>query len=163
MVWFTVLGALAVVTYYFLLNRRSKKMCPAKPINDSEDINSLSIEQARIMVDQLVINREKLFVDRGCASSVFHEQLGPITKEFFSKYRILHTQSGGFRLAADEIGPSEYMKGYLSVGHSEDWDVIQYPGDDTIFIVEGSEHSRDEIDVRFRSIYHLVLDEAQKA
>jgi len=57
-----------------------------------------------------------------------------------------------------DIKPSDYMHGYLSIGHSEDWDIVQRPGDDEVFIVEGSETSEDEMDVRFPSVYHLILD-----
>ena len=45
---------------------------------------------------------------------------------------------------------------------SEDWDVVQKPGNDEVFVVEGAETREAEMEVRFPSVYHLVLDEAQR-
>jgi hypothetical protein len=49
-----------------------------------------------------------------------------------------------------------------TIGHSEDWDVVQKPGSDEVFVVEGAETREAEMEVRFPSVYHLVLDEAQR-
>lgn len=123
----------------------------------------LSVEEARAMVDNLIAKGERLFVEHADSLVPLPEQLGPITREFFSKYASLHTKLGGFVLSVAEIRPSEYVQGYLLIGHSEDWDVVQKLGDDQVFVVEGAENSEIEMEVRFPSIYHLVLDEVNQA
>ena len=122
----------------------------------------ISIEQARAMVDDLIAKGDKLFVEPADKAVELPELLGSTTREFFSRYGVLRTRRGGFQLAASEVHPSEYVRGYLSIGHSEDWDVVQKPGSDEVFVIEGSETREDEMEVRFPSVYHLALDEAQK-
>jgi hypothetical protein len=103
-----------------------------------------------------------LFVEPADGAAILPEQFGPTTREFFSRYGTLRTRRGGFRLAAADVRPSEYVRGYLSIGHSEDWDVVQKLGNDEVFVVEGAETREAEMEVRFPSVYHLVLDEAQR-
>ncbi len=161
MVWFTVLGVLVVIVYYVVLTRRTKRMSDATPSQPSPEAKPLSIEQARVMVDDLIAKGDKLFVEPADGASILPEQFGP-TKELFSRYGTLRTRRGGFRLAAADVRPSEYVRGYLSIGHSEDWDVVQKLGNDEVFVVEGAETREAEMEVRFPSVYHLVLDEAQR-
>lgn len=161
MVWLTVLGILVVIAYYIVLTRRTKKMSAITPRQPSQEGESISIEQARAMVGDFVGKGDKLFVEFSSGTNPLLEQLGPTTREFFSRYSSLRTRRGGFRLAAVEVHVSEYMRGYLSIGHSEDWDVIQRLGSDEVFVVEGAETSEADMDVRFPSVYHLVLDEVQ--
>ena len=155
--WLSVAGILVTIAYYLILTRRSKKLI-AKP-QPSRQTLCISLEQARAELDDLVAEGKKLFVEPAGEASPLVDQLGPITKEFFSKYGVLRTRHGGFQLASAEVQASEYIHGYLSVGNSEDWDVIQRPGNDEIFIVEGAETSEADMNVRFPSVYHLVLDE----
>lgn len=159
---FTVFGVLLVLVYYVVLNRRTKKMGDAAMSPPSLEERLLSVEQARAMVDDFIGKGDKLFVDPADGENILREQLGPTTIEFFSRYGILCTRRGGFRLAATDVRPSEYMRGYLSIGHSEDWDVVQKPGNDEVFVVEGAETCEAEMEVRFPSVYHLVLDEAKR-
>ncbi|MFL6709680.1 MAG: hypothetical protein ACJ8HI_15885 [Massilia sp.] len=121
----------------------------------------VSIEQARGIVDDLIAKKGKLFVEHADGAAILPEQFGPTTREFFSRYGTVRTVRGGFRLAAADARPSDYVRGYLSIGHSEDWDVVQKPGNDEVFVVEGAEAHEAEMEVRFPSVYHLVLDEAQ--
>ena len=162
MVWFTVLGVLVVIVYYVVLTRRTQRMSDATPSPPSPQVQALSIEQARVMVDDLIAKGDKLFVEPAIGAAILSEQFGPATREFFSRYATLRTRLGGFRLAAADVRPSEYVPGYLSIGHSEDWDVVQKSSNNQVFVVEGAETRDLEMEVRFPSVYHLVLDEAQR-
>jgi hypothetical protein len=123
----------------------------------------LSVDEARVMVQILVIQGEKLLTETADTAVALPEELSQTTKEFFSKYGALKTRNGGFRIAVSDVKPSEYASGYISIGHSEDWDVIQIPGNDEVFVIEGAETSAAEMEVRFQSVYHLVLDEAKRS
>ena len=164
MVWFTVLGILVVIAYYILLTRRTKRvMSIPMPLQQRLETESTSVEQARALVDDFIAKGAKLLAEPADKSKPVPEELGPITREFFSRYGTLRTRRGGFKLAAADVQASEFVRGFLSIGHSEDWDVVQRPGSDEVFVVEGAETRETEMEVRFPSVYHLVLDEAQQA
>jgi hypothetical protein len=160
MAWLTVLGVLVVIVYYLILTRKRRQaMSVPAPQPQAQPI---SIEQARAMVDELIARGETLFVEQADKAVELPESLGSTTRECFSRYGVLRTRRGGFQLAASEVHPSKSVRGYLSIGHSEDWDVVQKPGGDEVFVIEGFETREDEMEVRFPSVYHLALDEAQK-
>lgn len=132
MVWLTVLGVLAVIVYCVVRARGTKRVSNVTPSLSLPKEKPLSVEQARVMVDAIIAKGNKLFVEPADEAALLPELFGPITREFFSKYGTVRTRRGGFRLAAADVRPSEYMCGYLSIGHSEDWDVIQKPGNDAM-------------------------------
>ena len=151
-----------VIVCYAIVSRKTNEMSDSRPIQPSSELEHRSIEQARALIDDLIARGEKLFVEPADVSVILPEKLGPTTREFFARYGTLRTRLGGFRLAAADIRPSEHLRGYLSIGHSEDWDLVQQPSSDQVFVVEGYETRESELEVRFPSVYHLVLDEAQR-
>lgn len=62
-------------------------------------------------------------------------------------------------LSSVAIRPSEHIRGFLSIGHSEDWDMIQRPGQDEVFITGGEDSRELEKCISFPTVYHSVLDE----
>jgi hypothetical protein len=122
----------------------------------------ISLDSAREQVEQLIAEKKLLIAESVMDASVASTQLGPITKEFFLRYGGVKTKRGGFRISAADIRPSEYVAGLLSIGHSEDWDVVQRPGSDEVFVVEGSEGADAEPQDPFPSVYHLAIDEVQQ-
>lgn len=122
----------------------------------------MSVDQARAAVEGLIAEGEKLFVEPAEEAVSQLVQLGPITREFFSRYSTLKTRLGGFELSSSSIQASEYVDGFVSIGHSEDWDVVQRLGSDEVFVVEGFETCEEEMEIRFPSVYHLAVDEAQQ-
>lgn len=167
MVWFTVLGVLIFIAIYLQTTREQQEeeeehkrkqtsMLSSLPLPSVADI---SLEQARIMVDDLIAKGEKLFAGPVDMATPLPEELGPVTREFFSRYGTLTTEWGGFLLSASEIRESECVHGFLSIGHWDDWDLVQRPGFDEVYVVDGGETSDAEMDDRFPSVYHLALDE----
>lgn len=124
------------------------------------EAEGMSLEQARAVVIGLIASGEKLFATPADQNHSPPELLGPVTWEFFSRYAMLRTRHGGLELSVASINASEHVRGFVSIGHSEDWDVVQHPGTDEVFVVEGSETSEVEMEVRFPSVYHLILSEA---
>jgi hypothetical protein len=167
MIWFTILGVLLVLgSYLFLRHRAEGARAQSEPIvakSERPPTERLSTENAKALVDDLVVRGERLVTKPGAVESTLPSSLGPATREFFSKYGMVRTRNGGLELNASEIHPSEYVGGCISIGHSEDWDVIQKPGTDEVFVVEGGGDPGKSFDVCFESVYHLVIDEVQKA
>lgn len=159
--WLTFFGILVVIIYYVIITRKKEEQVVRSATSTKLDIVPLSIEQARQIVEDLITVGEKLFVEPANKNIALPKSLGPTTREFFSKYRAVRTHLGGFVLDASEIHSSEYARGYTSIGHSEDWDVVQRCGDDKVYVVEGSESHESEMEVCFPSVYHLVLNEVQ--
>jgi len=120
----------------------------------------MSVSQARALVDDLVAEGVLLVVP-AVSLETAHRRLGSVTQDFFSRYGGMKTRNGGFEVAAAAVGDSDYAAGFLSIGHSEDWDVVQRPGEDEVFVIEGSEVDEADMDTRFPSIYHLLVDEAE--
>lgn len=162
MVWLTVIGVLIAVAYFLILRRRAgpaTTLAPASP----EQAGPSSVDEARALVDTLIAEKLEIFAEPALGPVTCPELLSATTLEFFGRFASLKTRRAGFRLASADIRPSEYARGYVSIGHSEDWDVVQRAGSDDVFVVEGTVKSEAEMDVRFPSIYHLVLDEAQRS
>lgn len=162
MAFLTVFGVVLVVACYFLLSSRPAQRMAADSMSSppKNEVSLMSLEQARALVDELIAKGEKLYAEPAGAADSMHAQLGPITQEFFSRYSALRTRRGGFELSAAGVGASEYFHGFVAIGHSEDWEVVQRPGADEVFVIEGAEADEDEMETRFPSIYHLVVDEA---
>ena len=119
---------------------------------------TLSVNQARLTVNELIKNGELLATPFSNEVKI-PDTISLISKELFSRYETVRTKTGGFELSLLNIKNSEYIHGYTSIGHSEDWDIIQQSDTDEVFIVEGSETCEDEIEIRFPSIYHLIVNE----
>ena len=162
MIWFTILGIVSIIISYAIIARKTRyKSVPSRTkINPSSEKKAMiSLDKARTMVDELVTEGEKVIVEFIHNGNTELDSLGPITKEFFSKYPLLRTKNGGFQVAVQDIQLSEYLIGYISIGNSEDWDIVQSACHDQIFVVEGFEKSEIDIEVKFPTIYHLILDE----
>jgi hypothetical protein len=161
-IWFTTVGVLIFVIGYVVLSRLRRREPTFKIQRKMSGIHMLSLDAARAMVDEIVTAGEQLIREPAGRTDVNVDFLGPVTKEFFAKYNGLRTKQGGFAVGIGEVHVSEYAVGFISIGHSEDWDIVQRPGDDEVLVVEGAEITDSERDARFPTIYHLIADEAQR-
>ena len=161
MVWFTILG-LIVVGVFAILNiakYRKQEKASMKNVNPVNARPDLSLNEAKQLV-QTAVDRNSLRVssEKMLPNEVL-EQLGEVSRDFFSKYPDIRTNSGGTVLGVNLIAPSSYMVGLISIGHSEDWDVVQKKNDDRVFVIEGGEANQDDIESYFPSVYHFLADE----
>lgn len=160
MIWLSILGVILVITRYFYLSRQRTEQSLAEPQQASSE--GISLEEARAMVDKFVAKADRLIVTPVVEVSVLLDQTGPVTREFFERFGNVRSRSGGFVLGASEVAWSVYVNGFLSIGHGEDWDVVQRPGENDVYIVEGSETALNEM-IHFSSIYHALVDEVQRS
>lgn len=164
MAWFAVLAALTVAAFCIAIAGRSQRKKQVFMSRQSKtDVEAMSLEEARSMVLDLIAKGEKLIATPAGETGPLTVHLGPITRELFSRYGTLKTPRGGFELSVVGIRASEYIQGFMSIGHSEDWDVVQRQGTDEVLVVEGAETSESEVETRFASVYHLLVDEALQA
>jgi hypothetical protein len=121
-------------------------------------MTELELQATRLSLAESV-SQGKLIARRPGQARIPDTRLGPITQEFFAEYALVQSPLGGLVVATSEIAPSEYLAGFISIGHSEDWDVVQRPGADEVFVVEGSE-DEEELAVRFPTVFHFLVAEA---
>jgi len=158
--YLTVIGILVVIIFYIVLTYRKPKFDNTAREMPLAARRQYTDEEARSLVFELIEMREKFVVESGIGDFELPSYLGPITREFFSKYRSVCKREGSFCLSVAQMKPSEYVPGYFSIGNFETWDVVQELGSDEVFVAEGGETSKRELE-RFENLYFLLINEAQ--
>lgn len=157
MFW-TVFGIIIVIVSYVFVIKKNSSGKPIKllesPVNES-----VPLSEAQTKVEKILSTRnDDIFVKLRIDAEI-PQILGPVTKDFFRKYE--EVCIGGFQLAISQVGPSDYASGFISIGHAEDWDIVQKPGSDQVSVLEGGETIEGLTDDQHLTIYHLILSEAQ--
>jgi hypothetical protein len=162
MSWFTLLGIVAMVASYFWLTPRIKPVSiPPSPDRPPSSLKSLPSAEARRRFGDFAEAGDRLTVTLKTGQLMIPAVLGPLTQEFFETYDSVKSNDCGFELDVSEIHASVYIDGFISIGHYEDWDVVQRPGRDDVFVVEGSETKEDEMEW-FPTVYHFVVHEIRE-
>lgn len=151
---FAVLGILLVVISYFAMNRNQHKSVGVLASAEAVPLNEIKEKVAGLVATGVLQVTESAI-----ENSAIFDRLGPVTRDFFSRYPSIKTANGGLQLSTANAHPSDYIDGLVSIGNSEDWDVVVRPLEDEIFVAEGSEKSLRELEVNFPTIYHLVVHE----
>lgn len=87
------------------------------------------------------------------------DRFGPITNDFFRRYRRISKKNGSLSVGYDLISDSEYFDGYISVGNYEYWEILVGIADDRVYVVDGSEETIDSTDAIYPDIFsYLVSD-----
>ena len=149
MIWLSALIAVALAW---------QRAAPSPPASCLDWLQRLSLDEAIRKVEGLRANGAFLTSPAPLSPALLNE-LGPITRGFFEQYGAVQSPQGGFCLSVSDIRPSEYVSGFLSIGHCEDWDVVQQAGRDQVFVAEGSERDANDLDDSYPSVYHLLLNE----
>lgn len=158
MSWF-ILGILAMIASYFWRTHRAKPISISPLHNRTPSpLKAAPPSEARRQLAALVERGDRLTVTLADGKSVIPAGLEPLTQEFFETYDSVKSNDCGFELDVNEIRPSVYIVGFISIGHYEDWDVVQRPGGDDVFVVEGSEKTEAEMEW-FPTVYHFVVHE----
>lgn len=143
---------------YFSFNKGSSKIGPPAKLMPSG--KNLTVDEARNAALEIISKGERLVAVPRDGLEAGDEQLGPVVREFFSKFSSVRTPNGGVEISMSMVQPSIYISGFISIGHSEDWDIVVRSGMDEVFVVEGAELSEDDLEVSFPTVYHLLIDEA---
>lgn len=151
-----------IVIYVYLCHANKFKRKDMNPgASNLEHGQTLSLEEAKDLAEKIIADGARFICIEHQGFSPSGAFLGELTREFFLKYPELRSKNGGFRLSALGICPSEYIDNHISIGRSEDWDIVQRPGDDRVYVVEGGESSGENANECFKSVYHLIVDEAR--
>jgi hypothetical protein len=159
MYWFTVLGiSFVVVSYLWLSQKKAPTQIGKQSISHPPPVDAISLEEARIFINGIARDSALFAVTLADGIEKVPVSLGPVTCEFFRRYRSLGLIDGTFKIDAGEIRPSQYIAGFLSIGHYEDWDIVQRPGQDDVFVAEGSETSEADME-KYPTVYHFLFHE----
>lgn len=158
MIWFSILGVLLVLGWYFLVSRPSASPTWTRATVQTKDIDEKSLVKLRATVEKLVSQGRLAVVAADPANSA-SRKLGPITREFFERYPVLVAADAGLRLALSDVRDSDYLAGFVAIGQSEDWQIVQQPPSDEVFIVEGSESGDSDLTTRYPSLFHFLCAE----
>jgi len=161
MSWF-ILGLLTMIASYLWRTRRAKPMSiPPLGNRVPSVLTSVPPAEARRQVGALAERGDRLMAIRANRKSAIPSGFGPLTREFFETYDSLKSDDCGFELDVQEIRPSIYVVGFISIGHYEDWDVVQRPGANDVFVVDGTETTEVEMEW-FPTVYHFVVHEIRE-
>jgi hypothetical protein len=157
---FTVIGLLLVG--FGILRRFLNVASDRKVPGASQTLTSGSTDPTELKdkVEQLLTTDSPFEVREISEKGPEFEHLGQQTKEFFERYPHVRSRSGSTVLGKDLVSLSTYASGYISIGHTEDWDIVTKRGEDRIFVLEGAESSPEETDDQYATIYHFIYDEA---
>jgi hypothetical protein len=82
------------------------------------------------------------------------EKLGPVLRDFFSRFESVEEASGDFSVSRRSVADSALRSGFLKIGsevvHSE---IVVRPGEDRVFIVTDGEHALDGLPTIYLNIY----------
>jgi len=81
------------------------------------------------------------------------ERLGPVLREFFSRFESVRDMQGDFYVGRSAIGDSCLRPGFVKIGSDfESSELVVRPGEDRVFIVTDPEHRLDGLP----TIYHNI-------
>ena len=84
------------------------------------------------------------------------ERLGPILREFFSRFESIQEIHGDFSVSRQAVGSSALRPGFLKIGSDFEFsELVTRPGEDEVFIVTGADHPLDGLPTIYHNIYLL--------
>jgi hypothetical protein len=124
--------------------------------NEQVRIDNLPIDQARVLARR-ALDDELIFRSVRASSPLRTVQnLGPLTQEFFETYERVESANGAIVIGRGEIRPSEYDRGFTTVGRSDYLDVVVQPSQDSVSEIDSSESPEDRHESS-PSIYHWIV------
>lgn len=90
-------------------------------------------------------------------------QLGVLTREFLSSYNEIVSPNEADRLGLNYFSPSQYRPGLWAIGTSDSWEICVLPGEDTVFVIDGSETEDNLCDLsdQYPSVFHFLADQSE--
>jgi len=154
-----LIGIFIVIASYVIQKNSDQRRASRASMSQVRDL-PLTVDQARQYVEGILSKKDdRISITLRGPDVRVPEMLGPITSHFFDNYEDVTMQ--GLQLSIRQIAPSEYARGFVSIGHDEDWDVVQRPGEDEVLVLEGGEVVEGVTNVRYPTVYHLILENSK--
>ena len=136
---------------------KSRSSANRKAREDIQRVLALPFEQVKQhALDLIADTRRFRCVTENLSNNPAIERLGPILRDFFSRFESAQEINGDFSVSRRAVGDSSLRPGFLKIGsdfaHSE---LVARPGEDELFIVTDGEHVLDGDPTIYHNIFLL--------
>jgi hypothetical protein len=84
--------------------------------------------------------------------------LGPVLRQFFSRFEKVTEIKGETSLDRSEIGPSTLREGFIKIGTDiEHAEIVARSKEDAIYVIDGTEPEAPQAEEGFPTIYHYLV------
>jgi hypothetical protein len=133
---------------------KSRSAADRKAREEIQKVLALPFEQVKQHALDLISDKHRFrSVIDNLSNNPAIEKLGPVLRDFFSRFESVQEVNGDFFVSRQSVADSSLRPGFLKVGidfeHSE---LVVRQGEDRVFIVTDSEHGLDGLP----TIYHNI-------
>ncbi len=135
----------------FLTSRTS---IDRKAREDIQMVRALPFDQVKQRAVDLIANPLRFeMIRENLSDNPEIERLGPILRDFFSRFESVREINGDFFVSRRAVGYSVLRPGFLKIGSDfASSELVTRPGEDEVFIVTDAEHRLDGLP----TIYHNI-------
>jgi hypothetical protein len=133
----------------------SKTRTNREAAEEIERVLNLPFEEVKHQALRLISDGRWFTVvpNREPSSNAMDERLGPILREFFSRFESIKQENGDFLVSRDAVSDSALRPGFVKIGsdfaHSE---LVIKQGEDRVYMVTDAEHRLEGLP----TIYHNI-------
>jgi hypothetical protein len=121
-------------------------------------VRALSFQEAEQKALTLLLSGEKYRIVEKPAPPEALQSLGPLLRQFFSRFERVTEIKGETSLDRTEIGPSTFRAGFIKIGTDiEHVEIVSRPQDDAIYAIDGTEPDGPHVEESFPTIYHYLV------
>lgn len=119
---------------------------------------ALSLREAEEKALSLLSDGEKYRVVEKPSPTDTQYPLGPVLRQFFSRFEKVTEIKGETSLDRGEIRPSTLREGFIKIGTDiEHAEIVARSKEDVIYVIDGTEPEGPRVEDGFPSIYHYLV------
>ena len=119
---------------------------------------ALSISQAKERAFLVLADSKKFRVTENPIYTTAPTELGKTLQEFFGRFETVTAFAVKHPLIGPSISPAGLRSGFIRLGtDSEFAEIVARPGEDAVFLIDGSEPTDPQAQEAYPSIYHFLI------
>jgi hypothetical protein len=148
---------------YFAIVRVLARWRKSGELNDriEEELataRALSLREAEQKALTLLLDGGKYRVVEKPSATDTQYPLGPVLRQFFSRFEKVTEIKGETSLDRSEIRPSTLREGFIKIGTDiEHAEIVARSKEDTIYVIDGTEPEGPQAEEGFPTIYHYLV------
>lgn len=133
---------------------KSRSSAYHKAIEDIQTVRALPFDVVKQHALGLIADPRRFeTITENLSHNPAIERLGPLLRDFFSRFESVREINGDFFVSRKAVGNSSLRPGFLKIGSDfESSELVTRPGEDEVFIVTDAEHVLDGLP----TIYHNI-------
>jgi hypothetical protein len=154
---------------YFAIVRVLARWRKSGELNDriEEELataRALSLREAEQKALTLLLDGEKYRVVEKPSPADTQYPLGPVLRQFFSRFEKVTEIKGETSLDRSEIRPSSLHEGFIKIGTDiEHAEIVARSKEDVVYVIDGTESEGPQVEEGFPTIYHYLVAGYQTA